>query len=715
MASRNRAHALVNRIFDGHHGVEDDIAPNPEDDVTTFSAVAPMYVNNRENQDLIELEDLMAADPPTFFYEPPSRPTSVASLTQGSSTTFCDDFSPDDDSEYEPPNHNAVRSESDSNEDQPRRLDDINESPVHFGDMNEGQRRQRKAQPETWKKNLSKQLRMEGKEYNGYERPRGEKVRNIIRRPRALGPRCVSDFCTKSKIRSCADISEEDRQSIFQKFWTEMDWHQRKVYVANNVTFQGKARQTSENSRRSGTYVYFLPIHNPTENTSIKKRVCREMFLQTLCLGSFSVQNWAKKGRCGMHPSEKNINRRRARVPLFQRRTEVLNSFLNQLPKMPSHYNRQNTSKVYLEPIYRNAAHLYITYKQFCVEKEEQPYARNKFHTEVKSRNIAIHTIKKDMCDICVGHQTGNVTDEDFHTHQLKKNRARQEKQFDKSEALKGNCIVLTMDLQAVKVCPFITASAVYYKTKLCVHNFSIYDLASHDCTCYWFNETDGDLTASTYASFITDYLTRHCLPKRLPIIIYSDGCTSQNRNNILANALLNFSIQHEVSIVQKYLEVGHTQMEGDCVHSAIERKLKNRLVHLPSDFLSVTKEARKNPREYEAIMVNYNFFKNFSDPATWRYTSIRPGRRAGDPKVTDIRAILYDKEGDIKVKLDFDSNWEALPQRANKIGVVREYKPLHKTKINITLQKFKHLQELKSVIPLDCHSFYDDLPHHDH
>lgn len=82
--------------------------------------------------------------------------------------------------------------------------------------------------------------------------------------------------------------------------------------------------------------------------------------------------------------------------------------------------------------------------------------------------------------------------------------------------------MILAMDLQAV--CLFITASAVYYKTKLCVHNFTIYDLVSHDCTCYWFNETEGDSTACTYASFITDYLTCHCLPKRLPIIIYSDG-----------------------------------------------------------------------------------------------------------------------------------------------------------------------------------------------
>lgn len=738
MASRNRARALVNKIScsssEAHNLTPATSTPThiPEQiDLATFTdlhyferceppaeerlILGPFNTDN--NADLVQLEDLTTATDSLPFLvsaTPASSPTSPPPPPRPDSALFYDDFSPDDDSDYEPPNHDVISSDSENIQPNIQITDTIQEE-VHYGDMTEGRRRLKQSQPEKWKKNVTKRLRMEGKEYVGYKRPRGEKVQPQIRNSRVMGPRCISNFCKKSKIRCCDEVGDDDRDKIFHQFWNDMDWHQRKVYVANNVTFQGKGRPTvSESSRRSGTLIYFLPVSNPNDGTTTKKRVCREMFLQTLCLGSFSVQSWAKKGQCGMHPSEENMNRnRRPRALPCQARADALNSFLDGLPKVPSHYNRLNTSKVYLEPIYRNINHLYSTYKQFCSEKEVSPYARNKFTQTLKSKNIAIHTIKKDMCDTCVGHQTGNVSEDDFQTHLCKKNRAREEKNTDKREAINGKCIALTMDLQSVKVCPFITASAVYYKTKLCVHNFSIYDLASHDCTCYWFTETEGDLSASTYATFITDYLTRHCLPKRLPIIIYSDGCTSQNRNNILSNALLNFSMQYGVSIVQKYLEVGHTQMEVDCVHSAIERKLKNRLIHLPSDYLSVTKEACRNP--YEAIMVDYTFFKNFSSPETLRYTSIRPGRKTGDPKVTDIRAISYNKDGIIKYKLDFDSDWDTLPQRVNKIPIVREYPPLHRNRIPITNQKYKHLQELKSVIPLDCHSFYDALPHNGH
>ncbi|KAL4721230.1 hypothetical protein ACJJTC_000405 [Scirpophaga incertulas] len=118
--------------------------------------------------------------------------------------------------------------------------------------------------------------------------------------------------------------------------------------------------------------------------------------------------------------------------------------------------------------------------------------------------------------------------------------------------------------------------------------------------------------------------------------------------------------------------------MECDSVHAAIERKLKNGEIHILSDFISVTLEARKNPTPYEAIHVDYSLVKDFSDKSTWRYNSIRPGRKAGDQVVVDIRAIKYSPE-------------QPIP---------------------IASAKFHHLQQLKAVLPRDCHSFYDNLPY---
>lgn len=90
-------------------------------------------------------------------------------------------------------------------------------------------------------------------------------------------------------------------------------------------------------------------------------------------------------------------------------------------------------------------------------------------------------------------------------------------------------------------------------------------------------------------------HLTKTCL-KKIPIIIYSDGCGFQNRNVLLSNALLHFSKSLGVEIEQKFLVKGHTQMECDSSHSLIERKIKGQYIYLPSDYVKLTKQAHMNP-----------------------------------------------------------------------------------------------------------------------
>lgn len=60
----------------------------------------------------------------------------------------------------------------------------------------------------------------------------------------------------------------------------------------------------------------------------------------------------------------------------------------------------------------------------------------------------------------------------------------------------------------------------------------------------------------------------------------------------------------NQIVITQKNLEPGHTQMECDSVHNCIERKLKGRAIHLPSNYLSVIKETRLKLCLYDALMM---------------------------------------------------------------------------------------------------------------
>lgn len=588
----------------------------------------------------------------------------------------------------------------------------VTEYQKDYGDMEEGRKRRHNADPKSWKRNKARLKRMRGEEYLGYSKPKDRKFQqDTLRQARRLGPTCVSNFCKKSKVRGCDRFSEDCRKDIHSNFWKKMTWDQRRVYVTGLVTRSSTSRKTksaSEPSRREGTLSYFLPIEKDCSN---KVQVCKQMFLNTLALGSFTVQAWVKKSEFGMTSNHDAIYDSKTKTPRAEVETKlsILNNFFTSLPKLPSHYARKDTSKLFIEPIYRSLTDLNKAYQKYCTETSQPNVSRFTFEKNFHEKNLSLFTLKKDMCDTCSSYNSGNLNESDYQIHVIKKNRARQEKEEDKKKAAAGEFLLLTMDLEAVKICPYLTASALYFKTKLTCHNFTVFNLVTKHCTCYWFDETSADLTSSTFATFLIDYLERHCIPHQLPIVIYSDGCTYQNRNSVLANALLLLSKKHNVIIMQKFLEPGHTQMECDSVHSAIERKLKNREIHLPSDYVTITKEARStNP--YEAINVDHEFVKDYARPENMLYKSIRPGRKAGDPQVVDIRVIKYNTMT-IEVKLGFDEEWIPLPHRPRLLASEAIYPQLHPTKIPITVTKYNHLQQLKAVLPKDCHNFYDTLP----
>jgi len=136
------------------------------------------------------------------------------------------------------------------------------------------------------------------------------------------------------------------------------------------------------------------------------------------------------------------------------------------------------------------------------VKSEEaglQPLNRVTFIKLLDNLNISLFSPKKDQCDLCCAYESGIMGTEEYEIHQCRKESARLEKQSDKTQ--KSN--VFTMDLQAVLLAPRLQASALYYKTKLCVHNFTLFDLSTKAGICYTWHEGEGGLSANEFTSII--------------------------------------------------------------------------------------------------------------------------------------------------------------------------------------------------------------------
>ncbi|CAG2231291.1 unnamed protein product [Mytilus edulis] len=303
-----------------------------------------------------------------------------------------------------------------------------------------------------------------------------------------------------------------------------------------------------------------------------------------------------------------------------------------------------------------------------------------------------------------------NVSEEEYRNHVDRKEKARAEKASDKIRAQTSNDIkVVTLDLQAVLLCPLLKASALYYKTKLGCHNFTVHEMDSTHVTCYFWTESEGELTANSFASCLSDFIDK--LEGVKELVIYSDGCTYQNRNLTVSNTLLRQAFEKKITIIQKYLEKGHTQMECDSIHSTIERKLRNKPIYCPQNYIDLIKDARPH-QPYDVKYISHEFFGKYSELKY--YSSIRPGNRVGDPVVTNIRVLKYTEDGSLQYKLDFSDQYQDLARRS-KVGlpsVDDTIERLYLSQVPIKKAKYQHLQELKAVIPRDFHPFYDSLPH---
>ena len=567
-------------------------------------------------------------------------------------------------------------------------------------------KRNKRLSPGTWKQNESKEKRLKGMPYN----LKGGKERSA----KAMGPPCNSKFCQKIPTRGCQSIIEEQRQWIFQKVWSMNTWKERQLYITALVTkVDIKQRKVAEGSRRSISFSYQLKLQ---DGSSCK--VCKSLFYSTIGVPERTITHWLNEDTINHDdqaaaPPSKYGPKSGKHAKLETCVTDFLKDWLKDLPTVDSHYCRSTATyknKRFLHPG-TTISQLHREYEQAAATVEVRavgiPHFTDVFHEE----NYSVFIPRKDQCDVCVSFKHGNISKVEYDAHVAKKDEARQEKSRDKDSA-NNEKSVWTMDLQAVLLSPRTEASSMYYKTKLQIHNFTLFNLESKEGYCYTWDESEGGLKSEVFAHLqyrhFEGVIKDH--PEIKEIIVWSDGCGYQNRNATVANAYSELARKHGVLITQKYLVAGHTQMECDSMHSTIERKMVVD-IFTHRDYVIILQTARIRPSPYHVKVLKHDEFLSMNDSY---FLSIRPGKKAGDPTVHDLRALQFSSDGKVHFKLSFSENtaWEALPQRIQVPKEPMAWIRVFPCALPIKERKFQDLQSMKHVMPIECHPFFDNLPH---
>ncbi|KAL0830179.1 hypothetical protein ABMA28_003636 [Loxostege sticticalis] len=417
--------------------------------------------------------------------------------------------------------------------------------------------RKRKRDEESWKQNKAKSLRNAGKQYIN------KKYKEI--KPRSVQPPC-GDKC---RLKCCEKISEDQRQTIFNVYWKLGKVDAQRSFIMScmtNITPRYKYTNAS-NPRNCNQAFHFI-----VEGQSV--RVCKTFFIKTLDISDRVIRTVKSKidehGVLAQDLRGQHSNHLRVDEQLLN----DIKQFIDAIPRIESHYIRQYSTREYIDGG-KTISDLFRDSKE---NQNKNNRAAGKYCTFYKvftqEYNISFFRPRKDQCDLCLLYKNSTpeqklLLKESYDAHLEEKKLSRQEK-YDYRCKIDDKNKVLVFDLQAVLQSPRGDTSGFYYKSKLNSYNFTITILnkkvdghirySYDDVHCFFWNETDAKRGSPN--------------DNGCNLILNSDNCAGQNKNKFIV-ALYLYAVTHLniQSITHKFLIKGHTQNEGDNIHSLIEKE----------------------------------------------------------------------------------------------------------------------------------------------
>ncbi|XP_012560119.1 uncharacterized protein LOC105846187 [Hydra vulgaris] len=464
-----------------------------------------------------------------------------------------------------------------------------------------GVSRKRKADRSSWKQSVRKIQRQSGKAYkntNGEQMPK----RSIV----------ALKSCRNCKFKCSTNISEIERQIIFDNFWTLDDDGKKHFYSKTTENLEKKRCQTAagDNSRRKTSYYYSFFVSNT------QYRVCKSYYLSTLNISSHRVFYFHKfnksltTGTPLQSKSGKHVKKR-----LLEESKQVVRDHINLFPKIDAHYSRKKTHKEYMEGSL-NIGRMYDLYKIYCDENVSPPAKEHMYRYIFNHKfNIEFQKPKKDLCDTCYEYRNiinaSNEQTDSYNKHIKSRNDTKTDRQNVDSKTA-----IVCIDLENVLNLPRANVGNFYYKRKLSNYNLTGHCLLNRKGYCILWNEAMTGRGGNDLASAVTCLLLKIMADLDInKFILWFDSCVPQNRNSFMSAALCEFIIRYpQIKVIeQKFCEPGHSSIQ-ECynIHSQIEKSLSAAEIFSPLGLEKAIKNVnRKKP--FCVYQMQLGDVKNFS------------------------------------------------------------------------------------------------------
>lgn len=571
----------------------------------------------------------------------------------------------------------------------------------------------RKENVGNWKKKFRKRARNLGKAYEMHTA--SKKLRN---------ERKMKATCTeKCKLKCAMQFSEDERKKLFSDFWQLGNIEKQRQYIATNIhVIQPKYRYVcisggTRNPRRPNNAFFFRLAEQNI-------RVCKIFFMNTLDITSSVIRSVVEKknkmvdvllmeeDQRGKHQHQKSVD---------DSIKNGIKAHINSIPIIESDYTPSNTSIKHFICGSKSISDIYRDYVQICKD-QKIPFGNYKLFYRIFTTefNISFFSPKKDLCDVCTmynntkGDKKYNLKNEyDIHLKEIELSRT--EKNNDK---LKPDVIVAVYDFQAIMTLPQENSSVFYYKSKLNVFNFTIYDMKEHTSDCYVWDESHGKRGGNEINTCVLQFLKMIETDK--DVIFYSDNCAGQQKITFILCLYL-YAVQelNIRSITHKFLIKGHTQNEGDVVHSLIESNVKKQLesgpMYTSESFASVIRNCKKTGSQFFVHKMCFESFYDIKNIVNTMEMNISVNTNNETIKMADIKILKVEKNHPYSFfyKTSYtEANYKEAIMIKRKKQVQIQLKAVFTQKPGISDNKKKDLMDLvnKDFIPKVYKPFFESL-----
>ncbi|XP_064639792.1 uncharacterized protein LOC135495259 [Lineus longissimus] len=581
--------------------------------------------------------------------------------------------------------------------------------------------RKRQRDPSSWKRNVRHRNRCAGAEYT-------TRKGKVVAAKKPLACRCTQNGC---RFKCREKVTEEMRGVLCQEYYELANRDQQNSFIVSMVdestVERHRSRKNVAKKTKGKSCLYHFSFNNE------KHRICKMFFLKTLAISNSVVEYALKgKGESGAYVAKDKRLGKATANKISEERIQHVMDHIDRFPRIEPHYCRKDTNAQYLSPEL-NIRQMYRLYLEYCKEKNinnpvKESLYRKIFVTEF---NLRCYVPKKDQCSVCNAYNTATGDDKDelrpnWEAHKKREADSVTEKKEDKRKAKESDDYhAVSFDLEAVLTTPFAGDAQIYYKRKLAVYNFTIYNQATTAGHCYLWDETEGGRGANEIATALLDYLQR--LPQEVRhFTSFSDTCGGQNRNQFMAGAML-YAVQKipNLEVVDlKYMESGHSYLEADSMHATIEGARRHQKVYTTREWEVLIRGARKVNPPYEVNVLKHGNFLNVKEMSSSIIKNRTRNRDGEQVNWLSIKWLRFEKAKPYVIQYKYGIQQDEFMQimvqadRGRRRSIENTpLGPLYTSRRPITKEKKNDLLDLlrSRVIPSDYRVFYEGLPSTQH